>query len=83
MNTRGLMELIVVNVGYDMGLIPKNVFFMLVTMAILTTFMTPPILRRLIRNTALAEYLAVSDFALAGRAASGAGIQTGSRAGLG
>jgi len=30
MNTRGLMELIVVNIGYELGVIPKSVFFMLV-----------------------------------------------------
>lgn len=30
MNTRGLMELIVINIGYDLGIIPKSVFFMLV-----------------------------------------------------
>ena len=33
MNTRGLMELIVVNVGYNIGAIPSSVFFMLVFMA--------------------------------------------------
>jgi Kef-type K+ transport system membrane component KefB len=49
MNTRALMELIVVNVGYDLGLLPKSVFFMLVCMAVVTTFLTTPILRLLLR----------------------------------
>lgn len=45
MNTRGLMELIVLNVGYDAGFIPHDVFTMLVIMAVLTTIMTGPALR--------------------------------------
>jgi Kef-type K+ transport system membrane component KefB len=51
MNTRGLMELIVLNVGYDLGVIPKSVFFMLTVMAVATTYMTAPLLRRLFRAT--------------------------------
>ena len=46
MNTRALMELIVINIGYDLGIIPRSVFFMLVFMAIFTTYMTAPIMRR-------------------------------------
>lgn len=49
MNTRALMELIVINIGYDLGIIPKTVFFMLVFMAIFTTYMTAPLLRVLVR----------------------------------
>lgn len=45
MNTRALMELIVINVGYDLGIIPQSVFFMLVLMAVVTTYMTTPLLR--------------------------------------
>jgi Kef-type K+ transport system membrane component KefB len=45
MNTRGLMELIVVNVGYDLGVIPPNVFTMLVLMAIVSTIITAPFMR--------------------------------------
>ncbi len=48
MNTRGLMELIVLNVGYDLGVIPKSMFFMLTMMAVVTTYMTAPLLRRLL-----------------------------------
>ncbi|MDP9292386.1 MAG: cation:proton antiporter [Verrucomicrobiota bacterium] len=45
MNTRALMELIILNVGYDLGVIPPNVFTMLVLMAIFTTIATAPCLR--------------------------------------
>jgi Kef-type K+ transport system membrane component KefB len=48
MNTRGLMELIVLNIGYDMGFIPQKVFTMLVIMAVVTTVMTGPLLRLLL-----------------------------------
>lgn len=45
MNTRGLMALIVINIGLDLGVIPKPVFTMLVLMAILSTLMAAPGLR--------------------------------------
>ena len=48
MNTRALMELIVLNIGFDLGFIPQNVFTMLVIMAVVTTIMTGPLLRRLL-----------------------------------
>ncbi len=44
MNTRGLMELIVLNIGLDLGVISPTVFSMMVLMALFTTFMTTPIL---------------------------------------
>jgi Kef-type K+ transport system membrane component KefB len=44
MNTRGLMELIVLNIGYEMGILPPLIFVMLVIMALVTTFMTTPAL---------------------------------------
>ncbi|WP_020503187.1 cation:proton antiporter [Lamprocystis purpurea] len=46
MNTRALMELIVLNVGYDLGVISQQVFTMLVLMAIFSTVITTPGLRR-------------------------------------
>jgi Kef-type K+ transport system membrane component KefB len=49
MNTRALMELIVLNIGYDLGVIPKSVFFTFVLMAVITTLMTAPLLRRTLR----------------------------------
>jgi Kef-type K+ transport system membrane component KefB len=44
MNTRGLMELIVLNIGYDLGVLTPEVFAMMVLMALVTTFMTGPAL---------------------------------------
>jgi Kef-type K+ transport system membrane component KefB len=44
MNTRGLMELIVLNIGYDLGVLTPEVFAMMVLMALITTFMTGPAL---------------------------------------
>jgi Kef-type K+ transport system membrane component KefB len=44
MNTRGLMELVVLNIGYDLGVLTKEVFAMMVIMALVTTFMTGPAL---------------------------------------
>ena len=44
MNTRGLMELIVLNIGYDMGILSPRLFAMMVIMALVTTMMTGPIL---------------------------------------
>ncbi|WP_310476452.1 cation:proton antiporter [Sandarakinorhabdus sp.] len=51
MNTRALMELIVLNIGRDLGVIPANLFTMLVVMAVLTTIMTGPLLRQLLPRT--------------------------------
>jgi len=45
MNTRGLMELIVLNIGMDLGVISPTMFTMLVLMALSTTFATTPIMR--------------------------------------
>jgi Kef-type K+ transport system membrane component KefB len=45
MNTRGLTELIVLNIGLDLGVISTQLFTMLVIMALVTTFMAGPILR--------------------------------------
>ncbi|MGB7543816.1 MAG: cation:proton antiporter [Burkholderiales bacterium] len=45
MNTRALMELVVLNIGLDLGVIPPGVFTMLVIMAIVSTVVTTPALR--------------------------------------
>lgn len=45
MNTRGLMELVVLNVGLDLGVISPTVFCMLVVMALVTTVATTPVLK--------------------------------------
>ena len=47
MNTRGLMELVVLNVGLDIGVISPALFAMMVLMALVTTFMTSPVLERI------------------------------------
>jgi Kef-type K+ transport system membrane component KefB len=50
MNTRGLMELIVLNVGLDLGVLSPTLFAMLVIMAIVTTLVTTPVLQALTRT---------------------------------
>lgn len=42
MNTRGLMELVVLNIGFDLGVLSPEIFTMMVIMALVTTFMTGP-----------------------------------------
>lgn len=42
MNTRGLMELVVLNIGYELGVLTPEIFAMMVIMALVTTFMTGP-----------------------------------------
>ena len=49
MNTRGLVELIVLNIGLDLGVITPRLFTMLVIMALVTTMMTSPILMALLK----------------------------------
>ena len=44
MNTRGLIELIALNIGYDLGILSPPIFTMLVIMALVTTCMTGPLL---------------------------------------
>jgi Kef-type K+ transport system membrane component KefB len=44
MNTRGMVELVVLNIGYDLGILSPRIFSMMVIMAVTTTFMTGPLL---------------------------------------
>ncbi len=44
MNTRGLMELVILNIGYDLGVLSPQIFAMMVIMALVTTIMTGPAL---------------------------------------
>jgi len=46
MNTRGLVELIVLNIGLDLAVISHHVFTMLVILAIISTLITAPVLHR-------------------------------------
>ena len=55
MNTRGLTELIVLNIGLSLGMISPALFTMLVVMALVTTFMTGPALRLLDPRRELSE----------------------------
>ena len=55
MNTRGLVELIVLNIGLDLGVISPRLFTMLVIMALVTTLMTSPILSALLKSRPWAE----------------------------
>jgi Kef-type K+ transport system membrane component KefB len=54
MNTRGLMELIALNVGYDLGVISPQLFTIFVVMALTTTAMTGPLVDAALRKTPLA-----------------------------
>lgn len=45
MDTRALMELVELNLGYDLGVISRPMFTMLVIMALVTTMITGPALR--------------------------------------
>ncbi len=63
MNTRGLMELIVINLGKDMDVLPDSVFCMLVLMAIVTTVMTTPLLVRVMWGTELEPFICRAGFA--------------------
>ena len=47
MNTRGLIELVALNIGLDIGVLSPTVFTMMVVMALVTTFMTTPLLNRI------------------------------------
>jgi Kef-type K+ transport system membrane component KefB len=50
LNTRGLVELIVLNAGYELNLISAKLFTVLVVMALATTLMTYPLLQGLKRK---------------------------------
>lgn len=47
MNTRGLMELVVLNIGLDLGVLSPELFAMMVVMALVTTLVTSPLLERI------------------------------------
>jgi Kef-type K+ transport system membrane component KefB len=44
LNTRGLIELVVLNIGLELGILSPVVFSMMVLMALITTFMTSPLI---------------------------------------
>ncbi|MFT3735866.1 MAG: cation:proton antiporter [Rhodocyclaceae bacterium] len=57
MNTRGLMELIVLNIGLDLGFISQKLFTMLVLMALVSNIMTTPLLKRWLKGSPQAQPL--------------------------
>ncbi len=57
MNTRGLMELVVLNIGFDLGVISPTIFSMMVMMALFTTFATSPLVRWVYPPERMAEDL--------------------------
>jgi Kef-type K+ transport system membrane component KefB len=50
LNTRGLMELVVLNIGLDLGVISPTLFAVMVVMALVTTLATSPVVRWLGRG---------------------------------
>ncbi len=61
MNTRGLVELVILNIGLDLGLISPTLFSMMVIMALVTTFMTTPLLDLLNQPRARAKLVNLVD----------------------
>jgi Kef-type K+ transport system membrane component KefB len=55
MNTRGLMELVVLNIGLDLGIISPLLFTMMIVMAIATTVATTPLLEWTARSVPASE----------------------------
>ena len=55
MNTRGLMELVILNVGLDVGVITPTIYTMMVIMALVTTAMTTPLLDRILVRPAISS----------------------------
>ena len=53
LNARGLVELVILSIGFDLGLLSPEVFSMLVLMALVTTLMTAPLVRRMRLHTNL------------------------------
>ena len=62
MNTRGLMALLAINLGYELGVVPRSLFCMLVIMALAATAMTTPLLLWLRKGTEIEEPIARSGF---------------------
>ncbi|VTT99915.1 sodium hydrogen exchanger : Sodium/hydrogen exchanger OS=Planctomyces limnophilus (strain ATCC 43296 / DSM 3776 / IFAM 1008 / 290) GN=Plim_2302 PE=4 SV=1: Na_H_Exchanger [Gemmataceae bacterium] len=62
MNARGLMALIAINLGYELGVVPRSLYAVLVLMALVTTMLTTPLLLRLRRGTEIEGPIARSGF---------------------
>ena len=75
MNTRGLMELIVLNIGLDLRVISPPLFAMMVVMALVTTMATAPVLQWLLPQTAPAPTPESARVAHGGQASSAASAE--------
>jgi Kef-type K+ transport system membrane component KefB len=62
MNARGLMALVAINLGYELGVVPRSLFCVLVLMALATTAITTPLLLWLRRGTEIEEPIRRSGF---------------------
>jgi Kef-type K+ transport system membrane component KefB len=66
MNARGLMALVAINLGYELGVVPRSLFCMFVIMALATTVLTTPLLLLLRKGTEIEDPIARSGFLGAG-----------------
>jgi Kef-type K+ transport system membrane component KefB len=73
MNARGLMALVAINMGYELGAVPRSLFCVLVLMALITTVLTTPLLLALRKGTELEGPIARSEFMGAPPARDGGG----------
>ena len=62
MNARGLMALVAINVGYDLGVVPNSLYCILVIAAVATTAITTPLLVWLRHGTEIEEPIRLSQF---------------------
>ena len=62
MNARGLMALVAINLGYELGVVPRSLYAALVLMALATTALTTPLLLWLRRGTEIEEPIRASGF---------------------
>ena len=60
MNTRGLIELVILNIGLDIGILPRPLFSMMVLMAVGTTLMTTPLLSWIYGNPEESKHSALA-----------------------
>ncbi len=67
MNTRGLTELVILDVGRELGVLDDQLFTMLVVMAVVTTVMTEPLLRVVYPDRLLRHDVAEAAKAALGR----------------
>src|SRR6185295_6729688 len=66
MNTRGLTELVILNVGRQLGVLDEELFTMMVLMALITTAMTGPLLKRVYSDRVMQRDIAAAERAALG-----------------